>query len=383
MTSFLFILGRKSDLCFTELSEVMKVSFPEFNVLRPVESVALVELPSADVARELQEQLGGTMKVAQVAFAGQNLGTPALEKKAADILVELTKGKKITFGLGEIGRESLDALSHTQVKKILKEKEISSRFIDSVRSGLSASVLLHQDVEEVITVKSGDQVLMGFTVSIQNIDDWTRRDREKPATDRRRGMLPPKLARIMVNLALPGKGKQRLIDPFCGTGTVLLEGLMRGKEVLGSDIRVNAVNQTLSNLKWFEATYKGEYAYNVFLEDATRITEKDTRGKVDAVVAEGLLGPLTPQNKELPNIFKGLEKLYVGCFKQWAEILHPGARVVLALPRVESGKVPFSLEKLIDRSGEYGYNSVLPSLIYDRPEAIVKRQIFVLEYKGK
>lgn len=382
MTPFLFILGRKSDLCFAEASQVMAARFPESQIVRVADSAALVELPGMEEARELQQRLGGTMKVAQVAFTGPNLGTQALEEKAAEILSGLAQGNKITFGLGEIGRESLDALSHGQVKKILKDKGISSRFIDSVRSGLSASVLLHQDTEEVMVVKSGDQVILGFTISVQNIDDWTRRDREKPASDRRRGMLPPKLARIMINLASPGKGKLRLLDPFCGTGTVLLEGLMLGHEVLGSDIRADAVNQTLTNLKWFTAAYPGEYTYNAFLADATQLTVKDLGGKVDAIVAEGLLGPLTPGVKDLPNIFKGLEKLYLGCFKQWTQILKPGARVVFALPLVASGKVPYSLEKLIDRVRDLGYNTHLSPLIYDRPEAIVKRQIFVLEYKG-
>jgi hypothetical protein len=50
---------------------------------------------------------------------------------------------------------------------------------------------------------------------------------------------------------------------------------------------------------------------------------------------------------------------------------------------VVSGKVPHSLEKLIDRAKEFGYNTALPSMVYDRPEAIVKRQIFVLEFKGR
>lgn len=382
MIPFLFILGRKSELCFAEMSEVVGTRYPKAQVIRVAESAALVELPDIEAAQNLQTVLGGTMKIVKVVSSGPNLGTLALEGKVAEIFEGIARNNKITFGIGEIGRESLDALSHSEVKKILKDRSISSRFVDSVRSGLSASVLLHQDVEEVMVVKSGDQVILGYTISVQNIDDWTRRDREKPGTDRRRGMLPPKLARIMVNLALPASGKQRLMDPFCGTGTVLLEGLMLGKEVIGSDIRADALNQTTANLKWFEKAYPGSYKHHVFMADATQVTDKDTGGLIDAIAAEGLLGPMTPGNKELPNIFKGLEKLYLGCLKQWTRILRPGSRVVLALPLVASGKVPYSLERLIDRCREFGYNTHLSPLIYDRPEAIVKRQIFILDYKG-
>ncbi len=385
MASFLFILGRKSDLCFAEAQKVLVARFPDSSPTRIHENILLAELESEEEARSLQDVLGGTMKVAAVAAKIPNVSTEKLEEGVADVLQTLLPKDqtKITFGIGEFGRESLDAINHAHVKKHLKEKGVSSRFVDSVRSGLSASVLLHQDVDEVLVVKADGDVYFAYTITVQNIDDWTRRDREKPATDRKRGMLPPKLARTMLNLAVPGSEKKRILDPFCGTGTVLLEGLMLDKEVIGSDIRADAVKQTLENLKWFISVYPGEYTYDTFMVDATQITEEMLHGKVDAIVAEGLLGPMTPNAKELPNVFKGLEKLYLGSLRQWRQILKPGARVCLALPQVEIGKTIYSLKNLIDRSSELGYNTHLAPMIYDRPEAVVKREIFVLEYHPK
>ncbi len=385
MASFLFILGRKSDLCFAEANEVLLARFPDSSPTRIHENILLADLEGEKEASSLQDILGGTMKVAAVAGIIPNVGTEKLEEGIADVLETLLSqdSKKITFGIGEFGRESLDAINHAQVKKHLKAKGISSRFVDSVRSGLSASVLLHQDVDEVLVVKADTQVYFAYTIAVQNIDDWTRRDREKPASDRKRGMLPPKLARTMLNLAVPGTEKKRVLDPFCGTGTTLLEGLMLKHDVIGTDIRADAVKQTLDNLKWFVSVYPGVYTYDAFMVDATQITKEMLHGKVDAIVAEGLLGPVNPSAKELPNIFKGLEKLYLGSLRQWRQILAPGARVCLALPQVEIGKTTYSLAALIDRSSELGYNTHLASMIYDRPEAVVKREIFVLEYNPK
>lgn len=382
MTSYLFILGRKTELCAAELFSVLAARFPEAYPVRLHDSVVLAVLPDEATARGLQSVLGGTMKVVEVAVSMANMGTPALEKKTADVLAGLLSPemRKITFGIGEFGRESLDALSQSEIKKHLKEMGISSRFIDGVRSGLSASVLLHQDVEEVLVVKNQDTVHIGFTIAVQNIDDWTKRDREKPAADRKRGMLPPKLARIMVNLAVPGREKKRILDPFCGTGTVLLEGLMLGHEVIGSDIRRDAIMQTKDNFAWFVSQYPDEYTFDAFMADATQVTPELLNGKVDAIVAEGLLGPVTPGVKELPNIFKGLEKLYTGSLRHWTKILKPGSHLCLALPLVLSGNKTYSLEKLIDDARSLGYNTLLPAMVYDRPEAVVKRQIFVLEY---
>lgn len=383
MASFLFILGRKTELCAAEAMEVLLARFPDSTPTLINDHVLLAELSSEEVARSLQLVLGGVMKVATVIGNIPHVSTEKLEEGIADVIPTLlSEGQtKVTFGLGEFGRESLDAISHAQVKRHLKAKGISSRFVDSVRSGLSASVLLHQDVEEILVVKSENQVYFAYTCAVQNIDDWTRRDREKPAADRKRGMLPPKLARTMLNLAVPGTEKKRVLDPFCGTGTVLLEGLMLGHEVIGSDIRADAVKQTLSNLTWFQAAYPGEYTYDAFMADATQLKPEMLHGKVDAIVAEGLLGPVTPGAKELPNIFKGLEKLYLGSLRQWRQILQPGSRVVLALPQVEIGNKTYSLKTLIDSMTDLGYNTLLPSMIYDRPEAVVKREIFVLEFK--
>lgn len=385
MSSFLFILGRKADLCFAEAEQVLLARFPDSNPTRVQEHVVEAQLETIEQARMLQSILGGTMKIAKTVAKVPNVSTEKIEEGIADVVESLLPegAKKITFGLGEFGRESLDAVSHTQVKKYLKERGISSRFIDAVRSGLSASVLLHQDVDEVLVVKTGIDIYFSYTIAVQNIDDWTRRDRSKPGVDRKRGMLPPKLARTMVNLAVPGSEKKRILDPFCGTGTVLMESLMLGHEALGSDIRLDAVKHTRENITWFQTVYPGTYTYDAFMADATQLTEEVLHGKVDAIVAEGFLGPVMPEAKDLPNIFKGLEKLYTGSLRQWRHILSPGARICLALPQVEIGHKIYSLKDLIDRSGDLGYNTLLSPMIYDRPEAVVKREIFVLEYKAQ
>jgi len=106
MTSFLFILGRKADLCFTEASTVLLARFPDAEPVRIHEHVLMAQLPDEETARSLQDLLGGTMKIARVAASFPNLGTEALERKAADIVATLIPEgeKKITFGIGEFGR---------------------------------------------------------------------------------------------------------------------------------------------------------------------------------------------------------------------------------------------------------------------------------------
>ncbi len=60
--------------------------------------------------------------------------------------------------------------------------------------------------------------------------------------------LDPRVARAMANLACPDGG--RLLDPFCGTGGILMEGLGSGLQVSGSDADSRMVWGSRENLEW-------------------------------------------------------------------------------------------------------------------------------------
>ena len=62
--------------------------------------------------------------------------------------------------------------------------------------------------------------------------------------------LPPKLARCMVNLARP-KDDSVVLDPFCGSGSILIEAGLIGCRVLGSDVRDLMARGCLLNLRFF------------------------------------------------------------------------------------------------------------------------------------
>lgn len=74
------------------------------------------------------------------------------------------------------------------------------------------------------------------------------------------GSMSPKLARCMVNLARLKKG-ELLLDPFCGTGGILIEGGLIGCKVAGSDINWKMKNGTAINLE--DAGIKDYRTFNV------------------------------------------------------------------------------------------------------------------------
>lgn len=380
---FLFFIGRTHELAHAELETVLHARYNEASLETITPTIIKVSSISLEEAQELQGILGGTLKIVQIEEKLNEPTTEELEAKCVAILENLGKEKqKIWFGLAEIGRDTLKAVDHYRIKESLKDAGFTVRFVEGTRAGLGASVLIHQNVEECVIVREKGTTYFGYTIAVQNIDDWTVRDRMKPAADRQHGMLPPKIARILVNLALPAGGAgKRLLDPFCGTGTVVMEAMMLGYTGVGTDLRVEAVGQTQKNASWLITQYGLSSTFAVATSDVTHLTQEMIGGRVDAVACEGFLGALKPKPGAVPNIFKGLEKLYLGAFKQLALVIAPGTRIAIALPRIEIKKTVYSLSPLVDRLQSYGYNSVFSGLIYDRPDATTKREVFVLEYK--
>ncbi len=63
------------------------------------------------------------------------------------------------------------------------------------------------------------------------------------------GSMSPKLARCMVNLTGIKKG-DLVLDPFCGTGGILIEAGIMGARVVGADIDERMVEGTIKNLNY-------------------------------------------------------------------------------------------------------------------------------------
>ena len=98
--------------------------------------------------------------------------------------------------------------------------------------------------------------------------------------------LPTRLARAMVNLVTaPG---DRIIDPCCGSGTILIEAASMGIKALGCDINPKLVTTSIENLKYFNLSSP------VLLADARNIA-----GSFDAVVTDLPYGRNCPTDEKL------------------------------------------------------------------------------------
>lgn len=250
---FIAVLGRQPEISIAELEAV----FGAPSVTRVADDIASVEADEFDLSI-----LGGTTKagrvVGSVDLANGN-DTAKLVAASKSIVHDYrlkwrTADHKITLGISTYGlRVTPRDVQKTGLllKSALKKDGVSLRLVPNTEPTLSTATSHNNKLGlspakvELMIIRTSREIIIAESIGAQNITAYTRRDHGKPKRDAFVGMLPPKLAQIMLNLALtdPTKDSQAVIlDPFCGTGTVLQEALLRDLSALGSDLSEKMVD---------------------------------------------------------------------------------------------------------------------------------------------
>jgi len=128
------------------------------------------------------------------------------------------------------------------------------------------------------------------------------------------GVMMPRLARALVNISLVAPG-ERLFDPFCGTGGILLEAREIGARILGSDFDPEIVAGYRRNLP----------GQDVMVADAAAVPVRD--GVIDAVVTD------LPYGQSVRIRAESMGHLYDGSLAEIRRILRPGRRAVVVTNR--------------------------------------------------
>ena len=123
--------------------------------------------------------------------------------------------------------------------------------------------------------------------------------------------LEPRLARSAVNIAA-GTKHGVVVDPMCGTGGILIESALSGRETLGIDFDPIMVDGCQKNIDWAKVDAK------VVRGDATRFELPDN---VAAVVVDPPYGRNSPRDEKL------IEDMLENVRKQ-----SPGSKLVVILP---------------------------------------------------
>ncbi len=403
MFSYIFVLGKATDLCTQELETVLSQKNLVFKTLYSSDQIYHLEAEN-QIEKILMLELGGVIKMARV--FGQFDVTVNLTTLIADYLRK-TSVNKVTFGLSLYGQNkslgrNLLAMAK-EIKKNLTKDLHSCRFVLGKEDNVLSSVqITKQKVTEIIISCENDKLILAGTETVQDFEDWNKRDYSRPQSDPKSGMLPPKVARMMVNIGRSkisafvrlsrtsadkddrGLNQKILLDPFCGMGTILQEGLNLGFKVIGSDQDEQVVLKAKKNLEWFCKEYQVlSSKYQVLRARAEQISQKLPSGfLVDAIVTEPYLGPNREPKTGIEDIIDGLSRLYLGCFNDWKKILKDNGLIVIAFPSFFIKGREHFVSRAIDKIAILGYSIETGPLPYFRPQALVRRNIYVLKKYG-
>lgn len=193
--------------------------------------------------------------------------------------------------------------------------------------------------------------------------DWERENYSgRSPTDRpffKPVSLEPRQARLLISLGYrPGREIREVVDPFCGTGGIVIEAALQGLGVLASDLDSRMVNGTRENLDWVGADYRvekcnaseigstwGRRSDCVFAFDPPygRSSWKSEDGldlflsalsSAREVDPEGVISTMLPTGPEV--LSQNPEEEFIVMGKKWSEleelIAQRGWRVVLKSP---------------------------------------------------
>ena len=340
-------------------------------------------------------RLGGSLKL------GRFFDTDF--SKLAKFLATAHPEGKITLGISDFSKQKKSGLAKQksmELKRNLAKMGRSVRVITSNEPEISSATAHHNQLGE----KTGcfeifliDREIY-LSLGTQNITAYTERDQARPARDAKVGMLPPKLAQILINLCGKLPEGARVLDPFCGTGVILQEAAIMGYVPYGTDLNGRMVEYSKKNLSWLFnernqkrfkilpdlIQKKDQILKAISVGDATNFTWE---GEIDAVAFEGYLG--APMSKPPVDIKFKTEKakcreIAIGFLKNITPQIKSGTPVVMALPAWlrENGK--YAGLNILDEIQEMGYNFEKfqdlsqSDLLYYREGQIVAREIIVI-----
>ena len=359
------------------------------------DSICTVAVDTLDI-----ERLGGSQKLAMHIKTYPTVNPQQLLKLLQDDIYGLaselvsTDGK-VKLGVSwygfSTGVQTINAGS-LSLKKILKKHGLSVRIIPNKTTALNTASVrsnkLHQPKNgglELLLINAGTQTHLAYTISEQDIDGYAARDHGRPKRDAYVGMLPPKLAQIMINLVQP-EPAGLVADIFCGTGVVLQEALLLGNDVFGSDLDERMVSYSKENLDWLqENTNLQTKIYDIIHSDATEVAlPNDTT----AVVSEMYLGkPLNhaPTKEDLHSFLQENESLLLKTLTNLSSQLQSGAKICFALPAWKSENGRHYVDLPLETLRKLGYNPLditsvsADDLIYARSDQVVGQKLLLLQ----
>ncbi|MFX1482383.1 MAG: TRM11 family SAM-dependent methyltransferase [Promethearchaeota archaeon] len=380
MTKYAFVLGSNWLLSIAELLIYIQDHGYTGALIDHTRNAAIVDIEArldVDEIIDMQSALGGCYKIGKVIWeydidvplkAYSRREEPDKEKLNElmkcpwlKIVFPRIKGKKIKFGVSaypifhgsfQINFRRFARGINDRVKKILLENgarradyfvydEPDRRVKGRLNIALWPKTIAHNNLlvppnAEILAVFSETKLYIARTRIVYDSMLQQYRDESRPFISAEIST-SPKICRTLLNLAGARPG-DTVLDPFCGTGTLLMEAAILGMRCIGIDIDGDQVRGSRSNLKWLSQDMGEKLEYDIFKGDSRNLSSF-LKKQVDAVAFEPVLSPIykeVPPVDEAEKTIRELTELYREALTEIAKVLRPDGRVAMTIPVIKT-----------------------------------------------
>jgi tRNA G10 N-methylase Trm11 len=299
----------------------------------PCERISVLHvdhLPSERIA-----ELSGIHKCApltsQVGSAKADLGP------LTDLMLSYVKEKSnVSLSGYDVGEDDYEDLVRSMLDGLREAGLKKTRLLRPKGNELLAEQVVSRQAFDVIIFPYHDGFGVGPTVWVPDSASMRQRGTHRPVP-RPDISLSPRLARTLVNLAGLRPG-QTVLDPFCGSGAILIEAYLKSLRCLGLDSSASRVQEARENLQWSVGgvTNRG---YDIRKGDARELYRMLRGTKVDAIVTEPLLLPkldARPKTSTAQALIEESAKVYNDALASMADSISPDGRIIMVVPVVQT-----------------------------------------------
>lgn len=405
---YFFLLGNNYELAAIEVYTVLQSFKIRYTTLLEQAPLLLIETETGIDLQEIQNILGGTIKTGKI--LGTVLGDS--NEKLAKLLQETLGNyhEYLHFGINVFSKNYKQAREMANNwktwalawKKRNKENYKRLRFVESNEDTLSSVIiqknkLISENGCDFNLIYTEDRVFIGQSQTVQNFELYSQLDYGRPAYDAKVGMIPPKLAQTLINLSRLANENIKdlqLLDPFCGSGTILSQAIYSGFiHIQGTDLDPEAIERSMENLAYVkEILNTGKIKEKIFQADVNKLSTMFTKANINKVITETHLGPALSGKEskdELLRIKDELSKLYQSAISEIYKVLDSKGILVIVIPvfTYKQQLIKFDIQNMIynnfKKAKQLGQHKELytdrGSLLYKRPNQKLWREIFVFQ----
>ena len=414
MDDYVFILGKNLCLSVEELKAYLSARKIDFQIMESVKAEVPYVVLRADIdPKKVIEELGGTVKIGKILETIPNKTAcepfKISSKNELNKLEELLEGSllekilriksefksigvSIYFFSGKENRkldtEKMAEFYGYSIAKALRKgglKYLSVLKPSSLRYSKSSYIIpseamrkkMDRENLELLLCVDRERTYIAVTEAIYNMKmEKKRGDRLERPAGWKYGMRP-RLAKIFVNLsgAKPG---EKLLDPFCGIGTILQEAVLNDINVIGSDADKEAVRFAKKNLRNLRKE-KPKIIAEVRVDDVRKLSLKSR--SVDAIATEPTMGPSftkKPKSSHARKIINELTPFYEEALSEIFRVLKENRKACICFPNIMSSHKSQSID-VESLAKKTGFRSCRKVGTEHESFQIVMRDIYVLE----